>query len=244
MIATAESLKRVADFTADECARLAREFETQSTETLLRWAVDSFAPRLVITSSFGPEGIVLIDLLSRIVPEKFAEVPVLYLDTGFHFAQTTAVKEAMRERYNLHLVEQRAAITVEQQEALYGKELYRVQPDLCCQLRKVEPLREALQSYDAWLVALRRDQSPTRANIGKVEWNAKHNLVKINPLADWTRGQVWSYILKNQLPYNLLHDEGYTSIGCAPCTQPTQSGQHERDGRWVGHAKKECGLHL
>ena len=244
MIATAESLKRVTEFTAEECARLAREFEPQSAEALLAWAVEFFAPRLVLTSSFGPEGIVLIDLLSRVAADKLAEVPVLYLDTGYHFAATIAVKDAVRDRYKLNLIEQRAALSLEQQAALYGKDLFSVQPDLCCQLRKVEPLRDALHDYDGWLVALRRDQSPTRAHIGKVEWNAKHKLVKINPLAGWTRGQVWSYILEHKLPYNLLHDEGYTSIGCEPCTRPTQAGQHERDGRWAGHEKKECGLHL
>ena len=240
MLATAKSLKRVDQLTAEECAELAREFESQSAEALLAWAVESFAPRLVMTSSFGPEGIVLIDLLSRIA----SNIPVIYLDTGFHFAATAAVKDAVRDHFKLNLIEQRATLSVEQQEALYGKDLFRTQPDLCCQIRKVEPLRAALHSYDGWLVALRRDQSATRANIQKIEWNAKHQLVKINPLAAWTRKQVWDYIVKNKLPYNLLHDEGYTSIGCEPCTQPTQTGQHERDGRWAGQGKKECGLHL
>ncbi len=240
MLATAKSLKPVDQFTSEKCAALADQFESQSAEALLRWAVERFAPRLVMTSSFGPEGIVLIDLLSRVK----SDIPVIYLDTGFHFAATTAVKDAVRERFNLNLIEQRATLSIEQQAALYGSELYRTQPDLCCQIRKVEPLREALHGYEGWLVALRRDQSATRANIRKIEWNAKHGLVKINPLADWTRNQIWSYLLEHKLPYNLLHDEGYTSIGCEPCTQPTQTGQHERDGRWAGSGKKECGLHL
>lgn len=240
MLANAASLKRLDTITAEECAELAQKFESQSAEALLAWAVKQFTPRLTMTSSFGPEGIVLIDLLSRLA----SDIPVIYLDTGYHFAATTAVKDAVRDRYNLNLIEQRAALTLEQQAALYGQDLFRTQADLCCQIRKVEPLREALRDYDGWLVALRRDQSPTRANIQKVEWNAKHQLVKINPLADWTRNQIWSYILDHKLPYNLLHDEGYTSIGCEPCTQPTQAGQHERDGRWVGSGKQECGLHL
>jgi phosphoadenosine phosphosulfate reductase len=239
MLANAASLKCVDVYTAEECTALAREFESQPAEALLAWAVEQFAPRLAMTSSFGPEGIVLIDLLSRIT----SGTPVIYLDTGYHFTATTAVKDAVKKRYDLHLIEQRTALTLEQQAALYGPDLFSTQADLCCQIRKVEPLREALHPYDGWLVALRRDQSATRANIQKIEWNAKHQLVKINPLADWTRNQVWSYILKHQLPYNLLHDEGYTSIGCEPCTQPTRAGQHEREGRWAGSGKKECGLH-
>jgi phosphoadenosine phosphosulfate reductase len=223
-----------------EIERLAEGFETSSVEDILHWAVRQFAPHLTMTSSFGAEGIVLIDKLARIAPE----IPIIYLDTGFHFPETEELKEQMRARYGLKLIEQRAELSVENQTAIYGDRLFERDPDLCCKMRKVEPLRDALAGYDAWIAALRRDQSPTRASIAKVEWNAKHGMVKINPIADWTKSDVWNYILKQKLPYNRLHDEGYTSIGCRPCTQPTKIGSHERSGRWAGQRKLECGIHL
>jgi phosphoadenosine phosphosulfate reductase len=223
-----------------EAAHWAHQFEGKRVEELLEWAVAHFGPKLVMTSSFGPEGIVLIDKLARLAPQT----PVIFLDTGFHFAATYEVKERVRERYGLNLIEQQAALTVEEQDAQYGAALHARQPDVCCRLRKVEPLKGALAGYAGWLSALRRDQASTRAHISKVQWNAKHNLLKINPLADWTRGQVWDYVLRHELPYNRLLDAGYTSIGCEPCTRPVALGAHERSGRWAGHGKVECGIHL
>lgn len=226
-------------FSEFEIRQLSHRFEARSVEDVLEWAVTRFAPRLVMTSSFGAEGVVVIDHLSRVAPD----IPIIYLDTGFHFPETEQFREQLRARYNLNLIEQRAALTTEEQAKLYGEKLYERDPDLCCRLRKVEPLREALSGYDAWIAALRRDQSPTRANIGLIEWNARHSLVKINPLARWTRAQVWDYIVSYDLPYNPLYDEGYASIGCAPCTRRTQVGAHERSGRWDGLVKLECGIH-
>ena len=223
-----------------EIAAWAHQFEGQPVEALLDWAVERFVPKLVMTSSFGPEGIVLLDKLSRVAPQT----PVIFLDTGFHFAATYEVKEQVRERFGLNLIEQQAALSVAEQEAQYGKALHMHQPDVCCRLRKVEPLKDALAGYHGWLSALRRDQASTRAHIAKVEWNAKHQLVKLNPLADWTRAQVWNYLVRHKLPYNRLHDVGYTSVGCEPCTRPVARGAHERSGRWVGQGKVECGIHL
>jgi phosphoadenosine phosphosulfate reductase len=223
-----------------EIAQWAKQFESKRVEELLEWAVARFAPKLVMTSSFGPEGIVLIEKMSRIAPQT----PVIFLDTGFHFAATHEVKEQVRERFGLNLIEQQAALSVAAQEAEYGTRLYARAPDVCCRLRKVEPLKGALAGYAAWLSALRRDQAATRAHIAKVEWNAKHNLVKLNPLADWTRAQVWDYLVRHKLPYNRLHDAGYTSVGCEPCTRPVALGAHERSGRWAGQHKVECGIHL
>lgn len=223
-----------------EIAQLARDFAARSVEELLEWAVAEFAPRLAMTSSFGAEGIVLIDKLARIAPN----VPIIYLDTGFQFPEADEFKERLRARYHLNIIEHRAALSVVEQAMVYGDRLYARDPDLCCRLRKVEPLRQALKGFDAWIAALRRDQSPTRAGIGLIEWNARHQLVKINPLAAWTRRQVWDYIVKHDLPYHPLYDEGYTSIGCAPCTRRTEAGAHERSGRWDGQTKLECGIHL
>lgn len=223
-----------------EANELAQRFEQKSAEDVMTWAVERFAPRLTMTSSFGAEGIVALEKLSHIAPET----PIIYLDTGYHFQETEDLKEQMRERFGLNIIEQRAELTVEGQNNAFGENLFERNPDLCCKMRKVEPLREALSGYHAWIAALRRDQSPTRASIGKIEWNPKNAMFKINPLADWTRRDIWDYILKHKLPYNRLHDEGYTSIGCKPCTQPTRTGSHERSGRWNGHQKLECGIHL
>jgi phosphoadenosine phosphosulfate reductase len=228
------------EFDETEVAAWAQWFEGRAAEDLLEWAVARFAPKLVMTSSFGPEGIVLIDKLSRIAPQT----PVIFLDTGFHFNATHEVKEQVRARFNLNLIEQRAALSVAEQDVQYGAALHARQPDVCCRLRKVEPLKGALAGYHGWLSALRRDQATTRAKIAKVEWQAKHQLVKLNPLADWTRAQVWDYVVRHRLPYNRLHDAGYTSVGCEPCTRPVTLGAHERSGRWAGQGKVECGIHL
>jgi phosphoadenosine phosphosulfate reductase len=223
-----------------EIKQLSRRFEASGIEEILEWAAERFGEGLVMTSNFGAEGVVVIDHLARIAPQT----PIVYLSTGFQFAETDRLKERLRERYGLNIVERSAVLSVEEQNRIYGEKLYERDPDLCCRLRKVEPLRQALIGYHAWIAALRRDGSPTRANIGIVEWNARHNLVKINPLAGWTRRDVWDYIVKNDLPYNPLHDEGYTSIGCTPCTRRVEAGAHERSGRWVGRQKLECGIHL
>ena len=222
-----------------ELGKLAERFETASVEEILEWAADCFGPRLVMTSNFGAEGVVLIDHLARVAPRT----PIVYLSTGFQFAATDELKERLRERYDLNLVVAEAELTVEEQNAVHGGRLYQINSDLCCKIRKVEPLQKALEGYDAWMAALRRDQSPTRAHIKPVEWNARNGLVKLHPLATWTRARVWNYILQHDLPYNRLYDEGYTSIGCQPCTRPVSTGAHERSGRWDGN-KKECGIHL
>jgi phosphoadenosine phosphosulfate reductase len=223
-----------------EIEELSRRFESSSLDEILEWAAQRFSPSLVMTSNFGAEGIVVIDRLARIAPET----PVIYLETGFQFEETDRLKERIRERYRINIVEQRAELSVDEQNRLYGEKLYERDPDKCCRIRKVEPLKKALAGYDGWIAALRRDQSPTRANIGVVEWNKRHGLVKIHPLATWTRRDVWDYIVRNNLPYHPLHDDGYSSIGCIPCTKRVAVGAHERSGRWEGQGKLECGIHL
>lgn len=218
----------------------ATHLETKSIEEIMTWAVPQFAPRIAMTSSFGAEGVVLIDHLAKIG----IKLPIIYLDTGFHFAETHELKARLEERYDLEIIVQQAELSVEAQAQLHGEKLYERNPDSCCSIRKVEPLKQALSKLDAWVAALRRDQSSTRANIQVVEWNAKHQLVKINPLATWTRKDVWNYTIKNKLPYHRLYDEGYTSIGCQPCTKRVKAGEHERSGRWAGQGKVECGIHL
>src|SRR5262245_31010608 len=210
-----------------EIKQLARRCETAGVEEILEGAVERCSPRLAMGSNFGGEGVLVIDHLARVA----RSTPIIYLETGFQFAQTDQLKERLRERYGLNIVERRAELSVDEQNRIYGDRLYERDPDLCCRIRKVEPLAAALKGYDAWIAALRRDQSPTRANIGVVEWNARHGLVKINPLAAWTRRQVWDYVVARKLPYNPLYDDGYTSIGCVPCTRRVVAGAHERSGR-------------
>jgi phosphoadenosine phosphosulfate reductase len=223
-----------------EIDNLAERFETAKIEEVLEWAAERFTPRLVMTSNFGAEGVVLLDHLARVAPQT----PVVYLSTGFQFNATDELKEQLIERYGLNIVEAKAELSVEEQAAIHGERLYERNSDLCCGIRKVEPLQKALNGYDGWIAALRRDQSPTRANIKVVEWNARNQLVKLHPLARWTRARVWDYIVKHNLPYNRLYDEGYTSIGCQPCTRRVATGAHERSGRWDGSKKMECGIHL
>jgi phosphoadenosine phosphosulfate reductase len=227
-------------FSAEEAARWAERFESAPIEEVLEWAVERFAPEIVMTSSFGAEGVVLIDHLARLG----LRVPVVYLDTGFHFPATEELKEALRGRYGLEVVTAQAGMSVAEQDRAHGPQLYARDADACCRIRKVEPLKQALAGRRAWLAALRRTQSATRALIRVVEWNAKHGLVKINPLATWTRADVWNYTVRHGLPYNRLYDEGYASIGCWPCTRPVAGGAHERSGRWDGEKKQECGIHL
>jgi phosphoadenosine phosphosulfate reductase len=221
-------------------AQWAERFESRPVEEILTWAVERFAPSIVMTSSFGAEGVVVLDYLSQLG----LKVPVVYIDTGFHFPETEELKDELQARYGFELVTAEAEISVAEQDELHGPQLYQSDPDACCRIRKVDPLKRALAGNSAWIAALRRDQSPTRALIRVVEWNAKHNLVKINPLATWTRRDVWNYTVERGLPYNRLYNEGYASIGCQPCTRPVTGDAHERSGRWVGAQKLECGIHL
>ncbi len=224
----------------NEAGQWAEELEGSSLATILERTVERFAPRLAMTSNFGVEGTVVIDHMRKIAPQT----PIIYLKTGFQFSETDRVKEELRQRFDLNIVEHRADLSVDEQAQVHGDRLYERDPGLCCQMRKVEPLARALTGYNGWIAALRRDQSPTRALIRVVEWNARHGLVKINPLATWTRQQVWDYILSHRLPYNRLYDDGYASIGCAPCTSRITPGAHERSGRWDGEVRLECGIHL
>ena len=213
--------------------------ESWTVERVLAWAFDCFGGRIAVASAFGPEGMVLIDLATRLRPD----VRIFTLDTGLFFPETYALIEEVERRYNLTVERVRPALSVEDQAARYGASLWQHDPDRCCQMRKVEPLRRKLSTLEAWITAIRRDQTQERADARKVEWDARFGLVKVNPLCDWTSDMVWEQIRANDIPYNALHDRGYPSIGCAPCTRPVQIGDGERAGRWAGLTKTECGLH-
>jgi phosphoadenosine phosphosulfate reductase len=208
-------------------------------EQLLRWAFAEFHPGMEIASGFGAEGMVLIDIASRIRPD----LRVFTLDTDFLFAETYELIGRVEKRYGITVERVHSPLTPEEQARRHGPALWQRAPDLCCNLRKVEPLREKLAGLRAWATAIRREQTPARAHAHKLEWDSKFGLVKINPLADWNSKQVWDYIYENDVPYNSLHDKNYPSIGCTHCTRPVHAGEDPRAGRWSGFAKTECGLH-
>jgi phosphoadenosine phosphosulfate reductase len=219
--------------------RIHQLVEQWSPEDLLRWAFVTFGGYVEIASGFGPEGMVLIDIAARVQPE----FRIFTLDTDFLFPETYSLMERMEQRYGIRVERLKSALTPEDQEHLHGQALWSRDPDACCNLRKVEPLRKKLSQLRAWVTSIRRDQTPARAGALKVEWDAKFHLVKINPLADWTAGKIWRYIHEHNLPYNPLHDQGYPSIGCTHCTRSVRPGEDERAGRWSGFSKTECGLH-
>lgn len=211
----------------------------RSVDDLLRWSLDTFGDKLALVTSFGPTGMVILHHLARLSPG----VRVITLDTDFLFEETYALRERVQRRYPIQLEIRKSPLTPLAQARAYQPELWRADPDLCCHLRKVKPLAGALAGLAAWFSGLRRDQSPTRAELPLVGWDARYALVKINPLAGWTRRQVWTYLLAQNIPYNPLHDRGYGSIGCTHCTRPTADSGDERAGRWTGSSKTECGIH-
>jgi phosphoadenosine phosphosulfate reductase len=219
--------------------RLRQLVEQWSPEDLLRWAFVTFGGYVEIASGFGPEGVVLIDIARKVQPA----FRIFTLDTDFLFPETYRLMEQIEKRYGMKVEKLTSALTPDDQERSYGPALWGRDPDACCNLRKVEPLRKKLSDLRAWVTSIRREQTPARAGALKVEWDTKFHLVKINPLADWTTGKVWRYIHDHDLPYNALHDRGYPSIGCTHCTRSVQPGENARAGRWSGFNKTECGLH-
>jgi phosphoadenosine phosphosulfate reductase len=208
-------------------------------EDVLRWAVDEFGPDIALATGFGAEGCVLVAMLSKIS----RDTRIFYLDTDLLFPETYALRDQLETRYGVRFERHATRLSLSDQALKYGERLWERQPNLCCQLRKVEPLREMLSGLRAWVTAIRRDQSPERANIRVVERDEKYGLLKINPLAAWSTIDVWRYITKHDVPYNPLHDRGYPSLGCVPCTTPVRLGETQRAGRWRGTDKTECGIH-
>jgi phosphoadenosine phosphosulfate reductase len=221
---------------AEACSRL----EGQSPQAILKWAVDQFYPRLTMGTAFGPEGNCIIHMLAEIEPR----VRIFNLETGYQFPETLELRERIKQKYGIEVEYIRPEASVEAYEAEHGGPLYVIRPDQCCHDRKIIPLRRAAVGYDAWISAIRKDQTGERAKASVVQWDAKFGLVKINPLLEWTKKDVWAFIVKHDVPYNPLHDLGYPSIGCWPCTASVGEGEDERAGRWRGTGKKECGLHV
>lgn len=193
-----------------------------------------------VTSSFQAEDMVVVDLARQVRPD----IPVLFLETGYHFPETLAYRDSMASEWNLNVINLSAAISVAQHESQFGI-LNQTEPTRCCQMRKVEPLLAGLEPYEIWLTGLRREQSPTRANLKKVESHTLPTgkaLWKVSALADWTNRDVWAYAKQHAMPTLSLYQEGYTSIGCAPCTAKPDDPENARSGRWGGK-KLECGIH-
>ncbi|GAB3191426.1 phosphoadenylyl-sulfate reductase [Geodermatophilus arenarius] len=205
---------------------------------VLRWAGETFGDDFAVTSSMA-DGL-LAHLASRAVPG----VNVVFLDTGYHFAETIGTRDWISSVLPITLVNVTPPRTVAEQDAEHGPALHDRDPDLCCSLRKVQPLATALAGYAAWGSGVRRDEAATRAGTRVVDWDAKRGMVKVNPLAAWTQDDVDAYIAEHQVPVNPLQEIGYASIGCAPCTRPVAPGEDPRAGRWAGRGKTECGLHL
>ncbi|MDR3710912.1 MAG: phosphoadenylyl-sulfate reductase [Capsulimonadaceae bacterium] len=224
----------------DALETISKQFENSSPEQILRWAASTYGSRLSLATAFGAEGCALLGMLSQIPNEAY----VFNLDTGYQFRETLELRERIDDKYGITVHYVRSEETVSQMEERFGGPIYGTDPNLCCHIRKVVPLRKVVAGFDAWISAIRRDQSPARANAPIVGWDDKFQLVKINPLARWTKRDVWEYILANDVPYNPLHDQGYPSIGCAPCTRAAANSADERDGRWAGTVKTECGLHI
>ena len=217
-----------------------KEAEHWNTEQLLTRVAQEFGAQASVASSFGAEDVVLIDLASRIG----TPFPIFTLDTDFLFPETYELIKNIEDRYALRVERLHAKLTPNEQAVEFGESLWEHSPDRCCEIRKIEPLRKKLRSVLAWITGIRREQSPTRAHVQKLEWDCKFGLAKINPLADWKDKDVWAYIRSHGVPYNPLHDRRYPSIGCVHCTRAVLPEEDPRAGRWSGFSKTECGLHL
>ena len=214
------------------------DLESKTPQDILAWTWQQFQPKVILTCSFQHEGVVLAHMLRDIAPA----VPVVFINTGFHFEETLAYRDDIKQRFGINLVELLPAMPRTEFASTHGLDLYARNPDLCCQINKVEPLQRYLPGVRAWINGRRRDQAGTRQAIRIVE-RFRNDLYKVNPAASWTARETFAYMEKHGIPTHPLFDKGYASIGCAPCTRPVLPGESERDGRWAGQGKTECGLH-
>jgi len=219
---------------------VALELESAQPADVLRWSYGEFGRDVAMATGFGLEGCVLISMLA----ETGCDIRLFYLDTDLLFPETYALRDTLKSRYGVRFERRATSLSLDEQSKLYGEKLWERQPDECCRLRKVEPLREMLSGLRAWITGIRRDQSAARATAKVVEQDRKFGLIKINPLVNWSAEDVSAYARRNDVPYNPLIAQGYVSIGCQPCTSVVQIGEDPRAGRWRGTNKTECGIHL
>ena len=227
--------------TIEQIKQAAQDLETATAADILKWASTQFpSGRLTFATSLGLEDCVMTDLIAR----QSLPIELFTLDTQLLFPETYALWDEIQRRYGVTITAVRPKYSVDEQAAIEGPALWEGEPDRCCELRKMEPLRATLSGYDAWITAIRRDQTPDRANAPVVGWDGRFGLIKVNPLVRWTSDDVRAYVAEHQVPYNPLHDRHYPSIGCMPCTSPVLPGEDPRSGRWRGKEKTECGLHM
>ena len=230
--------------TAAEIQSLNQRFDRQPTQEILAWARERFGSRAAIGTSFQGAGLVMLHLART----RGLQFPVFTLDTGLLFPETVELKKNLENFFELRIESLEPDLTVAEQADVHGPELWNRTPDLCCTVRKVLPLRDKLSDLDCWITGLRREQSDSRAGIRILEVYVSdeasgREIVKLNPMAGWSRDAIWKYIRDYKIPYNPLHDRGFRSIGCQPCTRKTDQGDNERAGRWTGFNKVECGIH-
>lgn len=226
--------------TSEQVAALRPAVEHWTPQRTLAWAFETFGDRVAISSAFGAEGMVLIDMASRV----HKDFRLFTIDTEFLFPETYNLMDRIEEKYGIAIEKVSSVLSPEEQQRAHGAALWTRDPDLCCSLRKVEPLRRKLGELSAWITSIRRDQTSVRSAAKRIEWDIKFGLVKINPIVDWSSKQVWRYIHDHDVPYNELHNQDYPSIGCTHCTRAVRPGEDPRAGRWPGFAKTECGLHI
>ncbi len=217
---------------------LNERLDQMSAGEILTWAWGTFGPQVVASSSFQTQSVPLLHIISQVCPE----MPIIFIDTGFHFLETLAFRDELQARYGLNIVVMRPTIGKGELLAKYGEGLYRHDPDLCCYINKVEPMQRALSGARAWISGIRRGQTAHRKTLCVIEPQSSDQL-KIHPMINWTKEQLWEYTNRHLLPSHPLFTAGYLSIGCAPCTRPVFAGEDERAGRWAGTEKNECGLH-
>lgn len=222
-------------------AHISHRFEQISPQQILRWGATLFGPDLVLGTGFGPSGVVLMHMVQQLG----LEIEIFYLQTDLFFNETLTVRDQLKSRLGISFTEVHSGLSLGQQERQFGPRLWQRSPNLCCHLRKVAPLRNYLTDKRAWVTGIRHDQSAGRAHVPILSWDAQNQVIKLAPLANWDKKKVWKYIMGHQLPYNELHDFGYPSIGCWPCTTAVSpQATNERAGRWAGLAKTECGIHV
>ena len=239
MVREAKQLLKSRSYKIENLNSLKDRFEIESADYILQWSSEHFENTIVLGTGFGPSGVVLIHKITSLqLPVK-----VFCLDTNLLFKETYSLWDKIEDRFDIRIESVSAILTLEGQAGLYKEELWKSDPDKCCYLRKVLPLKKYLSNKNAWISGLRRSQSDLRKDVRKIEWDSANKVYKLNPLADWNHDDVWRYIKKHDLPYNPLHDEGYPSLGCIPCTEPA-TGESERSGRWRNSEKTECGIHL
>ncbi len=237
-----EELKALAESGAVELNSL-REANPDAPEAtaaaVIEWVARNFSVEAAAVACSMADAV-----LPAVVAEKLPNVEVLFLDTGYHFVETYGTRDEVARALPVRILDIKPKQTVSEQDAQHGEKLYQRDPNLCCQLRKVEPLTSQLEQFEVWFTGVRRDEAETRANTPLVQWDAKNGLVKVNPLAAWTFDELIDYANEHKVPTNLLLQHGYPSIGCEPCTKPVAPGEDPRSGRWAGSGKVECGLHV